>query len=64
MLTGVVLPVLAFWGVNNVGTDVKCLMGHVHPKFYDYFYLIGCILVGTILQSGGFGTVSFAYAGF
>ena len=45
VLTGVVLPVLAFWGVNNVGTDVKCLMGHVHPKFYDYFYL-GCILVG------------------
>ena len=47
VLTGVILPVLAFWGVNNVGTDVKCLMGHVHPKFYDVFYLIGCILVGT-----------------
>ena len=46
VLTGVILPVLAFWGVNNVGTDVKCLMGHVHPKFYDIFYLIGCILVG------------------
>jgi LIVCS family branched-chain amino acid:cation transporter len=46
VLTGVILPVLAFWGVNNVGTDVKCLMGHVHPKFYDVFYLIGCILVG------------------
>ena len=46
LLTGVVLPILAFWGVNNVGTDVKCLMGHVHPKFYDYFYLLGCILVG------------------
>lgn len=30
VLTGVILPVLAFWGVNNVGTDVKCLMGHVH----------------------------------
>lgn len=29
-----------------------------------YYLLIGCILVGTILQSGGFGTVSFAYAGF
>ena len=25
VLTGVILPVLAFWGVNNVGTDVKCL---------------------------------------
>ena len=46
VLTGVILPVLAFWGVNNVGTDVKCLVGHVHPKFYDVFYLIGCILVG------------------
>ena len=46
VLTGVILPVLAFWGVNNVGTDVKCLMGHVHPKFYDFFYLFGCILVG------------------
>lgn len=46
VITGVLLPVLAFWGVNNVGTDVKCLMGHVHPKFYDWFYLIGCILVG------------------
>ena len=47
VLTGVILPVLAFWGVNNVGTDVKCLMGHVHPKFYDIYYLFGCILVGT-----------------
>ena len=47
VLTGVILPVLAFWGVNNVGTDVKCLMGHVHPKFYDVYYLFGCILVGT-----------------
>ena len=47
VLTGVILPVLAFWGVNNVGTDVKCLMGHVHPKFYDFYYLFGCILVGT-----------------
>ena len=42
-----ILPVLAFWSVNNVGTDVKCLMGHVHPKFYDVYYLFGCILVGT-----------------
>lgn len=46
LITGVVLPILAFWAVNNVGVNVKCLMGHVHPKFYDYFYLIACILVG------------------
>lgn len=55
VLTGVILPVLAFWGVNNVGTDIKCLMGHVHPKFYDWFYVIGCILVGvgsTLPRSG------------
>ncbi len=54
VLTGVVLPVLAFWGVNNVG-DVRTVMGYVHPKFYDWFYLIGCILVGmgsTLPRSG------------
>ena len=45
VLTGVVLPVLAFWGANNVG-DIKAVMSYVHPKFYDWFYVIGCILVG------------------
>ena len=29
-----------------------------------YYLLIGCVLVAYIMQSGGFGTVSFAYAGF
>ena len=29
-----------------------------------YYLLIGCILAAYIMQSGGFGTVSFAYAGF
>ena len=29
-----------------------------------YYLLIGCILAGAVMQSGGFGTVSFAYAGF
>ncbi len=55
VLTGVILPITAFWAVNNVGTDVKCLMGRVHPKFYDVFYVIGCILVGvgsTLPRSG------------
>ncbi len=33
-------------------------------RWLVYYLLIGCILVGTIMQSGGFGTVSFAYAGF
>ena len=28
------------------------------------YLLIGCVLVAYIMQSGGFGTVSFAYAGF
>lgn len=46
VLTGVILPVTAFWSVNNVGQDVKCMMGYVHPKFYSIFYLISCILVG------------------
>ena len=54
LITGVILPVTAFWAVNNVG-DVKTLMGHVHPRFYDWFYVIGCILVGmgsTLPRSG------------
>ena len=29
-----------------------------------YYLLIGCVLAAYIMQSGGFGTVSFAYAGF
>ncbi len=45
VLTGVVLPVLAFWGANNVG-EIRAVMSYVHPKFYDWFYVIGCILVG------------------
>ena len=33
-------------------------------RWLCYYVLIGCILVGFIMQSGGFGTVSFAYANF
>ncbi len=33
-------------------------------KWCIYYTLIGCILLGFIMQSGGFGTVSFAYAQF
>lgn len=33
-------------------------------RWLAYYALLGCILVGMIMQSGGFGTVSFAYANF
>ena len=46
VITGVILPITAFWSVNNVGKDVKCMMGYVHKNFYTVFYLIACILVG------------------
>lgn len=46
VITGVMLPVIAFWSVNNVGHEVRELMWHVHPGFYDFFYLFGCIFVG------------------
>ncbi|MEG2931419.1 MAG: hypothetical protein RR825_06490, partial [Ruthenibacterium sp.] len=33
-------------------------------RWICYYVLIACVLVGYIMQSGGFGTVSFAYAQF
>ena len=45
LLTGIALPVLALWAVNNVGDGPEALMGHFHPKFYDLFFLVSCILV-------------------
>lgn len=46
LLTGIVLPVLALWAVNNVGDGPEHLMAHIHPKFYTVFYLISCTLIG------------------
>lgn len=46
LLTGIILPVLALWAINNVGDGPEALMGHVHPKFYTVFYLISCTLIG------------------
>lgn len=46
LLTGIVLPVLALWAVNNVGNGPEHLMAHIHPQFYTVFYLISCTLIG------------------
>ncbi len=46
LLTGIVLPVLALWAVNNTGDGPEDLMGHVHPRFYQVFFLINCTLIG------------------
>ncbi len=46
LLTGIVLPVMALWSISNVGYGAEDLMGHVHPKFYTLFYLVGGILIG------------------
>lgn len=45
LLTGIVLPVLALWAVNNVGDSPEDLMGHFHPKFYTLFFLVTGLLV-------------------
>ena len=45
LLTGIILPVLAIWAIANVGNDARDLMGHIHPKFYDAFYLITSLLL-------------------
>ncbi len=45
LLTGIVLPVLALWAVNNVGDSPEDLMGHFHPKFYTAFFLVTGLLV-------------------
>ena len=36
LLTGIVLPVLALWAVNNVGENSSDLMGHVSPWFHRH----------------------------
>ena len=46
LLTGIVLPVLALWAVNNTGNGPEHLMAHIHPQFYNVFYLISCTLIG------------------
>lgn len=46
LLTGIVLPVLALWAVNNVGENSCDLMSHVSPWFYNLYYLICCTLIG------------------
>ena len=46
LLTGIVLPVLALWAVNNVGENSSDLMGHVSPWFYNLYYLICSTLIG------------------
>ena len=33
-------------------------------RWLCYYLFIGCVLAAFIMQSGGFGTVSFAYANF
>lgn len=33
-------------------------------RWLCYYVLIGCVLAAYVMQSGGFGTVNFAYAGF
>ena len=45
---------------------ISCVLAQKKPllRWAAYYVLIACILVGYIMQSGGFGTVSFAYAGF
>ena len=45
LLGGIILPVLALWSINNVGEGAESLMGHVHPKFYDAFYLVNSTLL-------------------